>query len=176
MALLSIPTVLAACASPGHPADPHAWLEDVTGERSMAWVRERNAESARVLAVEPGFSASQSGLLEMLNSTARIPAITRIGGHVYNLWRDETHQRGLWRRTTLADYGKAQPAWEPVLDLDALAVVEKENWVWGGAKCAPAASEARTDRCMLGLSRGGADAVVYREFDLVTRQFVAGGF
>ena len=186
LALLSIPAALAACAmtqrdtptgpGPLHPPDPYGWLEDVTGERSMAWVRERNAQSARVLAIEPGFSASRSRLLEMLDSTAKIPAISRIGGHVYNLWKDDTHKRGLWRRTTLADYGQAQPAWEPVLDLDALARSENENWVWGGATCLHAASEAQSDRCILALSRGGADAAVLREFDLGSRQFVAGGF
>ena len=37
--------------------------------------------------------------------------------------------------TTLAEYRKAEPAWETVLDLDALATAEKENWVWSGATC-----------------------------------------
>jgi prolyl oligopeptidase len=148
----------------------------VTGERSLAWVRERNAESARVLAVEPGFSAQRAQLLAMLDSTDKIPAISRIGDHVYNLWKDDTHKRGLWRRTTLADYGRPQPAWEPVLDLDALVRAENENWVWAGATCAPPSGDGVRSRCMVSLSRGGADASVIREFDLGTRQFVAGGF
>ena len=186
LALLSIPAALAACAisqrgtsaasTPLHPPDPYGWLEEVTSERSLDWVRARNAESAKVLAVEPGFSASRSRLLQMLDSTDKIPAISRIGAHVYNLWRDDTHKRGLWRRTTLADYGSAHPVWEAVLDLDGLARAENENWVWSGAVCLPAASEAQMDRCMLGLSRGGADAAVYREFDLTKRRFVDGGF
>jgi prolyl oligopeptidase len=187
LALFSIPAALAACVASGrreaplagpavHPPDPYAWLEDVTGERAMAWVRERNADSARVLAVEPAFSASRSRLLGIMDSTDKIPAITRIGGHVYNLWRDETHKRGLWRRTTLADYAQPRPAWEPVLDLDALGRTENENWVWSGATCLSASTEATKDRCMIALSRGGADASVNREFDLATRQFVAGGF
>jgi prolyl oligopeptidase len=187
LAILSIPAALAACAAPGqrdlppgqavtHPADPYTWLEDVTGERSLAWVRQRNAESAKVLAVEPAFSAERTRLLEILNSTDKIPGIWRVGDRVYNLWRDASHQRGLWRRTTLADYAKPQPAWETVLDLDALARAEGENWVWGGATCLPARSAAQEDRCMLALSRGGADAAVNREFDLRTLKFVDGGF
>ena len=185
LALLSIPAALAACAitprdpaagPPLHPADPYRWLEDVTGERPLGWVRERNAESAKVLAIEPGFSAERSRLLAMLNSNDKIPAISRIGAHVYNLWRDDIHKRGLWRRTTIADYARPVPAWEPVLDLDALALAENENWVWAGVECAAAANESLQDRCMLALSRGGADAAVYREFDLGARQFVAGGF
>lgn len=159
-----------------HPADPYAWLEDVTGDRSLAWVRERNAASAKVLAVEPAFSAERARLLEIMDSTDKIPAIWRIGDRMYNLWRDGSHQRGLWRRTTLADYATPQPAWETVLDLDALARAEGENWVWAGATCLPARIAAQEDRCMLALSRGGADAAVYREFDLGSLQFVAGGF
>ena len=31
-------------------------------------------------------------------------------------------------------------------------------------------------RALISLSRGGADAAVVREFDMATRQFVAGGF
>ena len=179
MALLSIPAALAACAAPGSskaPADPYAWLEDVTGDRSLAWVRQRNAESAQALAAGPEFPATRSRLLEIMNSTDKIPAIRRIGGHMYNLWRDDTHKRGLWRRTTLADYAKAQPAWESVIDLDALGRAENENWVWGGATCLSGPTPAQQGRCMIALSRGGADAAVYREFDLASRTFVAGGF
>ena len=42
------------------------------------------------------------------------------GEHYYNFWKDAEHPRGLWRRTTLAEYRKAEPEWETVLDLDAL--------------------------------------------------------
>ena len=118
----------------------------MTGERSLAWGRARNAESARALAVEPGFSASRAHLLEMLNSTDMIPAIARIGDRMYNLWRDGAHQRGLWRRTTHSDYASAHPAWETVLDLDALARADNENWVLGGVTCLPARTAAQEDR------------------------------
>ena len=59
-----------------------------------------------------------------------------------------------------------------MLDLDALASAEGENWVWKGATCRYPA----WDRCLLSLSRGGADAVVVREFDLPGKAFVEGGF
>ena len=59
--------------------------------------------------------------------------VTKIGDHFYNLWRDAANPKGLWRRTTLAEYRKQDPAWEIVLDLDALSAKEGENWVWHGA-------------------------------------------
>jgi prolyl oligopeptidase len=152
--------------------DPFLWLEDVLGERALAWVRERNAESLQMLQARPEYEPTRAQLLALLNAKERIPSITRRGAHFYNLWQDEAHPRGLWRRTTLADYRLAEPTWETVLDLDALGAAEGENWVWGGAhSLAPAHT-----RCLVSLSRGGADAVVVREFDLVAKAFVADGF
>ena len=152
--------------------DPFIWLEDVLGDKALAWVRERNAESQKILQARPEYAPTRVRLLEVLNSRERIPYLTRHGDAFYNLWQDEKNKRGLWRRTTLAEYRKPQPAWETVLDLDALADQEKENWVWGGANCLGPSSR----RCLVSLSRGGADAKVVREFDTITKTFVAGGF
>ncbi len=152
--------------------DPHLWLEDVTGERALAWVRERNAETEALLEADPRHEATRRAVLEVLDSREQIPYVTRRGGAFYNFWRDAEHPRGLWRRTTLAEYRKAEPAWETVLDLDALAAAEGENWVWAGAQ----ALGPDYRRALVELSRGGADACVVREFDLVDRRFVDGGF
>ncbi len=154
------------------PVDPFLWLEDVQGEAALAWVRERNAESQKVLMARPEYTPTRERLLQVLNSKERIPYISRRGEHFYNLWQDETHKRGLWRRTSLAEYRKPEPAWETVLDLDALGAAEGENWVWGGA-----VGLAPSHRlCLVMLSRGGADANVVREFDTVTKAFVKDGF
>ena len=148
--------------------DPYLWLEDVQGERALDWARARNAQSQAALEAVPGFAQTRSKLLEVLDNRDQIPYVTRRGEHLWNLWKDATNKRGLWRRATLAEYRKAQPTWEILLDLDALAKAENENWVWAGADClAP-----NYTRCLLSLSRGGADATVVREFDLVTRSFV----
>ena len=154
------------------PADPNLWLEDVMGDKALAWVRERNAASRKVLEAQPNFAADRQRILEIMDSPERIPYATRRGAHFYNFWRDKAHPRGLWRRTTLAGYRQAEPAWETLLDLDALAKAENENWVWKAVDCLGGAST----RCLISLSRGGADAVVVREFDEATRQFVADGF
>ena len=152
--------------------DPFLWLEDVHGERALAWVRERNAESQAVLQARDEYAPIRTQLLALLNSKERIPQVSRRGDHFYNLWQDEAHPRGLWRRTTLAQYRLPQPHWDTVLDLDALGAAEGENWVWGGVtSLAPAHA-----RCLISLSRGGADAVVVREFDIASRRFVADGF
>ncbi len=152
--------------------DPYHWLEDVLGERALAWVRERNAESEGLLTARPEYAPIRQQLLEVLNSKERIPQVSRRGDHFYNLWRDDTHPRGLWRRTTLAEYRRSDPDWETVLDIDALAAAEGENWVWAGAN----ALDTMPNLCLVSLSRGGADATVTREFDTTAKQFVEGGF
>jgi prolyl oligopeptidase len=152
--------------------DPYLWLEDVQGERALAWVRERNAHSEKLLQSQPGFQRMESDLREVLDSGGQIPYVNRRGQWLYNLWRDAANPRGLWRRTTLDQYRKAEPAWQTVIDIDALAKAEGVNWVWGGASCL----WPDYRRCLVSLSRGGSDAHVVREFDSVTLQFIDGGF
>ncbi len=152
--------------------DPWLWLEDVLGERALAWVRARNAESEAVLQATPRFAETREAIREVLDSRAQIPYVVRRGPHFYNFWRDAQHPRGLWRRCTPGDYRQAEPAWETVLDIDALAAAEGENWVWAGAQAFGPAYR----RALVSLSRGGADASVVREFDLVDKRFVDGGF
>ena len=163
----------AATAPPGD--DPYLWLEDVQGQRALDWVRARNDEARAVLEEHPRFDAMRTRILEILDSREKIPYVSRRGDALYNFWQDAANPRGLWRRTTLEQYRKAQPAWETVLDLDALAAAEGENWVWKGATC----FGPQYRQCVLSLSRGGADASVLREFDAVEKRFVEatdGGF
>ena len=152
--------------------DPYLWLEDVTGDKAIAWVKEQNAKSQKLLEAQPLFAGIRDKTLEVVNSRARIPGVAKRGAFYYNFWQDEKNIRGVWRRTTMAEYKKPEPKWETVLDLDELAKAEKENWVWKGSTCL----FPDYDRCLLGLSRGGADANVVREFDVPSKAFVAGGF
>jgi prolyl oligopeptidase len=152
--------------------DPYLWLEDVTGERALTWARAQNALSTKELEASPDFEPIRKRLLSILDSRERIPYVSKHGAWCYNFWRDEKNVRGLWRRTSLEEFKKTQPAWEVVLDVDKLAAEEKENWVWKGYQIL----YPTYDRCLVSLSRGGADASAIREFDLNTRQFVTNGF
>ncbi len=101
-----------------------------------------------------------------------IPLIARRAARAFNFWKDAAHPRGLWRATSLDSFRSEAPEWDILLDLDALAAREREDWTWSGAATLPGSH----DRAILMLSRGGADAVVLREFDLASRDFVADGF
>ena len=152
--------------------DPFLWLEDVNGPRAMAWVKAENAKTLAVLENDPHFAGFYADALQLAEAKDRIPVPSFVRNQIYNYWQDESHVRGIWRRTTLDDFSQAEPAWETVLDLDALSAAEKANWVWEGADC----RWPEERRCLLLLSDGGEDAVTVREFDLVTKQFVPGGF
>ncbi len=152
--------------------DPNLWLEDVTGDKALDWVRAQNVDSQKALTSDPAFAALRDDLRAILDSNARIPVVIKQGDYYYNFWRDKQNPAGLWRRTTLAEYRKPAPAWEVIIDLDALNKAEKENWVWHGADCLKPAYA----RCLIALSRGGADADVTREFDLTNKTWLADGF
>lgn len=161
--------------APTSDADPRLWLEDVEGDDALAWVRERNAQTTSTLAATEEFTSTQAALRGVLDSDAKIPDVSKIGDHLYNFWKDSTHVRGLWRRTTLESYRTDEPEWETVLDVDALGEAEGESWVWHGASILRPAYR----KALVSLSRGGSDADVTREFDLATKEFVApedGGF
>ncbi|KQP51290.1 prolyl oligopeptidase family serine peptidase [Methylobacterium sp. Leaf108] len=151
--------------------DPHLWLEAIEGPEAIAWVEARNAETlARVS--DATMAADARAALAILDRPDRIPLVARRGGLLYNLWRDAEHPLGLWRRTDEAGYRAGTPAWEVLIDLDALAAAEGIDWVWAGATVVTGSH----DRALVKLSRGGGDAVVIREFDLESRSFVVDGF
>ena len=136
--------------------DSFSWLEEVDGDKSMAWVRERNALSEKALQNTDTFRETKPRLKAIFDSDERIPYVGERHGMFYNFWKDADHKRGLWRRTTPDSYKTEAPEWEVVLDLDALGEAEGENWVWHGAECLG----PQNTTCMVALSRGGADADV----------------
>ena len=152
--------------------DPFLWLEDVEGEKALAWVHEQNARSLALLEADPRYQKLYDTVLAIITAEDRIPYPVFLGTGISNFWQDSQHVRGLSRRTTLASYRTAEPQWETVLDFDALAAAEGRNWVNHGASLLPP-----DDRlAMLSLSDGGKDAVTLREFDIVERAFVDSGF
>ncbi len=174
MALTMTAAAFTASAAPAPTADdPFTWMEEIEGTRALDWARAENARSLPVLQNDARYAGLHEAALEIVNAKDRIPGVGFSGdGTLGNFWQDAEHVRGLWRRTSLDSFRTDTPAWETVLDFDALAKSEGKNWVYKGATClAPA------DRyCLLNLSDGGKDAVTLREFDTVTRTFVDGGF
>jgi prolyl oligopeptidase len=152
--------------------DPFLWLEEVEGARALEWVERHNARSVQALSAHPAYRPIFDRTVQIMDSRDRIAFPSILGDRIYNFWQDASNPRGLWRRTTWEGYLGGSPEWETVLDVDALAAAEGAPWAFGGATClAPDYS-----RCLVRLSRGGADAVEVREFDMNDRRFIDGGF
>ena len=164
--------LIAPMAHAQTPADPYQGLEAIDAPSSMAWVQGQNAKTANRLETDPRYAAFHAEARAIFTAQDRIAwPVFRAGG-VDNVWQDASHVHGVWRHASLAAYRNAQPAWETLLDLDALSKAEGKNWIWKGAQClAPAET-----LCLVHLSDGGGDAVDIREFDTTTKAFVAGGF
>jgi prolyl oligopeptidase len=153
--------------------DPFLFLESSNSPAALAWVTGQNTRTVDSLSADGRFNQIENDYKAFIADTNR-PAVVRFsaGGYVYNYWKDLTNVRGIWRRTRFIDYTQTNVPWEILLDMDALAARENEDWVFSGAVCLPPAGTS----CLIKLSRSGRDAVVIREFDVTTKSFVADGF
>lgn len=152
--------------------DPFIKLEDIRSDESMTWVKNENQQSSSHLKANPAFTSLKDSIKGILASKEKIPGVTIVDDYVYNHWTDEKNPRGLWRRAKISEIKKHDPAWEVLIDVDALGKTENESWVLKGTQV------LKTDysRALVFLSRKGKDATVMREFDLATKTFVTDGF
>ncbi|WP_375287864.1 prolyl oligopeptidase family protein [Sphingomonas sp.] len=152
--------------------DPYIWLEDKDGAKALAWVEAENARTLPRLQNDPRYKTFYAEAFAIASAQDRIPMPELIGGKVTNLWRDEAHPQGIWRRTTAESYASENPQWTTLIDLDALSKAEGKKWVWKGVTCL----KPDERRCLVALSEGGEDATTLREFDLEAGRFVTDGF
>ena len=151
--------------------DPYLWLEEVEGERALDYVDRQSRLTLEAFG-DRQYATDRDTLAAIYDRSDNIPYVTRQGGLVYNLWKDARNPRGVWRRTTLADFRNAEPGWETLLDIDRLAAEEDKDWLLSWTQPLP----GNDPRVIVALSRGGSDAVTLREFNLDTKAFVADGF
>ena len=148
-------------------SDPYLWLEDVEDPKALDWVRAQNAKSQAELASTPDSSSSRP-----TSSRSSIPTRKHPGGRearrvLLQLLEGQGRTRaasGAAPRSS--EYRKAEPKWETMLDLDALNKAERREL---GLARRRLPARPPTTRCLVALSRGGADADVTREFDLATK-------
>jgi prolyl oligopeptidase len=179
--VLLMVTTLVACKStsekektvtPMEAQDPYLWLEEVESPKALEFAKAENKRSLEHFKSNPLFNSIESDIRKIFLAKDRVPAVSLKNGELFNYWQDSKSVRGVWRKTFLQSYKTAAPVWEVILDLDALAKTENENWVWKGAQTLP----PKHERALIYLSRGGKDASVVREFDLKTKKFVKDGF
>lgn len=153
----------------GHD-DPYLWLEEIDGEKAVAWVDAQNTRTDGFL-LDDGYQRDFDAVMTILDADDRIPFVGKSGDFLYNFWKDAKHPRGLWRRTVLDSYRTDKPDWDVLLDIDALNKAEGVSWAFAGAARSPDKT-----RALVSLSFNGTDAIEVREFDIATKSFVEGGF
>jgi prolyl oligopeptidase len=164
-------SVILAATAAASDSNPYLWLSQIRAPKALAWVEAQNGGSDLALKTDPTYARDRSQILAVLNANTRIPQGTLDHGWVLNFWQSADHVRGIWRRTTIADYARKAPHWQTLLDVDQLDGRLHKDWVWQGADCTSA-----FDRCLVVLSPGGGDAAEVREYDPRSRQFIPGGF
>ncbi|MGL6071093.1 prolyl oligopeptidase family serine peptidase, partial [Craterilacuibacter sp.] len=152
--------------------DPHLWLESLDSPEAQAWVAAQNSKTRSLLDTDSRFAPLSVEILAHLQDTRQIPFFAEHGAWLYNFHQDEAHARGVYRRSTLDAYRAGAQDWDIVLDIDALAEADKEDWFLDGiSHCTLAPS-----RVQVFLTRGGQDATVCREYDLEAQSWVEHGF
>jgi len=111
---------LFAVASYAADNDPNLWLTDIHGAKPLAWVKQQNARSDAAIKSDPQFAKDRASILTVLNADDRIPEGTLDHQWVFDFWQDAGHVRGIWRRTTIADFASKTPHWQTLLDVDEL--------------------------------------------------------
>ncbi|RAK52320.1 S9 family peptidase [Phenylobacterium deserti] len=165
--------VFLMAAAPAPTNDPYAYMEEIEGARAMQFANDENARSLPQLQNDPRYAGLYADALKIATATDRIPGVYFAGdGSLRDFWQDAQHVRGLWRTTSLESYRAGKPQFRTLIDVDAMSKAENANWVFKGADC------LKPDEryCLVSLSNGGKDAVVVREFDTQTGQFIPNGF
>lgn len=152
--------------------DPYLWLEEVNGEKALEFAKKQSEATFSTLSKETDYQQIFDESLKIYNAPEKIVYPTIYGDYVYNFWKDETHIRGIWRRTKKVDYINNDPKWETLLDLDALSEQDDMKWVFKGAN----GLYPDYNRFLVQLSNGGGDAVFIKEFNVNTKQFLTDGF
>lgn len=148
----------------------HDFLLEIEDPRALDWAADLSEATTEFVDED-----IRQRLLAAFDTDEKIPYVTRRGEFLYNFWKDADHPRGVWRRISLDGYRKVTTGaadsseWEVLIDVDELAHNDAMNWVWKGASVRQHAG----DRALVKLSRGGADSVVIREFDLESKCFVS---
>ena len=135
-------------------ADPFLWLEDVNGDKAMAWVKAENAKTTGVLEADARFAGLFADALKIAQAKDRIPAPEMLGDKIYNFWRDADHVRGIWRVTTPADYATREPHWTPGARPRRPGQGRERQLGLAGRDCL----QPSYARCLVSLSDGGEDA------------------
>jgi prolyl oligopeptidase len=155
-----------------HSPDSFLSLEALDDPAALAWVEQQNVRARAAWCSGAHYETLVQRLAAAYLPHERPVIPDRWQDWAYDLWQDERNPKGIWRRTSWANWRNGQPDWQVLLDFDALGEAEGMPWVCVDLDIL----YPDGDRALVTLSPGGSDAVVVREFDIDAQRFVADGF
>jgi prolyl oligopeptidase len=161
--------------SPDQEGDPYNWLNDARGARALDWARQQSSRTLAILTKDSRYSALLERARAVAFDKSRIfgsdsSTVELRDGWIYDIWFDEQHPHGIWRRASFESIKSRDPHWDPLLDIADIGRRDGKNYFLFPGPC------VRT-RCMLGFSEGGGPTLTtWKEFDVEKRSFVDGGF
>ncbi len=161
------------CAMHPHSqVDALQWMEAPYDARALSWAREATRSSTTLLQGLPSYGDVLESLTEINATTGQVASIGIAGPRAIRLSKSIAQPRGIlevasWDGVALGD-------WRTVFDVGAFNESEgKDVHLYWDIKCCLA---PHFERCLLALHEAGGDEAELREFDLITGQFVEGGF
>jgi len=156
--------------------DSYLWLEDTGSEAVNAWISEKNSKTLVQLESDPRFAEIYERFLKERTNPQNTPqlfAMRQDRGVLYWVQPGADGKKGALSRMRLENFAEGSEDWEPLVDLDGLSDDDKRDWFvyFSNIRFSPAGT-----RMLLALTDGGEDAVALREYDLVNKRFVSGGF
>ena len=150
--------------------DKFLWLEEINEAKAIDWVTEENHITENHLTSTKYYDSLFAEAKECLSDKDKVEWIHLVGDMVYNIWKDEENQLGLFRRMPLERYLAKEKNWEPVFSVDDYAKETGVQWSFS----LPCFNDDYT-KALFSLSDGGKDANFIKEFDLVKKEFITDG-
>ena len=152
--------------------DQYSWLEDSDSPKVKSWIAIQTAASDSKLGSSAEFKRALKATEKILNSEFQIPRLTGHGRFFYTLYKPNGESRGLWKRSKPEGLAKPVAKWETVLNMDSYNKRLKASYTFKGSVCL----EPQGNPCLIGISKSGGDSTVYKEYDVVKKDFVPNGF
>ncbi|WP_281547056.1 prolyl oligopeptidase family serine peptidase [Pseudoalteromonas sp. PAR1] len=169
--MLSILLINQVSAQDIKPKDEFIWLEEISSIKSKSWVGRQNAITKSSLSSQGKFKDILARSYELQKNGERLPNFLDYKMHndfIYKVLQNETSPRGVLVRKNVNQL-PSKEQWEQLVNLDKIAAEEGQNWYFSMhfLRFSPDGK-----RLLVSLSDGGSDAITYREFDLVKKQFI----
>jgi prolyl oligopeptidase len=152
--------------------DEFTWLERTDDPAARAWAAAQTAKAMARLKASPEFAKIQGDIRDTLAKSRPQPAYYPLGRKLLRFARDREHPLGILSVAPIDGRGE----WRQLLDVAAYNQAHGTDFQIMFLDPAEQCRAPLYDRCLIPFAEGGSSLLQYREFDVESGTFVAGGF